>query len=94
MCNTCKFKQKKSKVKCIEFSSLFMFYKQKYDDYDVIKRQEWRDSMLIQIREILNSDMRLLINEVRSLIRSSQNEDVDNNILKEIRSKLNSLKVI
>ena len=71
-----------------------MFYKQKYDDYDVIKRQEWRDSMLIQIREILNSDMRLLINEVRSLIRSSQNEDIDNNLLKEIFSKLNILKVI
>ena len=71
-----------------------MFYKQKYDDYDVIKRQEWRDSMLIQIREILNSDMRLLINEVRSLIRSSQNEDIDNNLLKEIFSKLDILKVI
>ena len=71
-----------------------MFYKQKYDDYDVIKRQEWRDSMLIQIREILNSDMRLLINEVRSLIRSLQNEDIDNNLLKEIFSKLDILKVI
>ena len=50
--------------------------------------------MLINIREILHSDMRLLINEIRFLIRNSQDKHIDNNLLKDISSKLNILQVI